>query len=128
MPGGIYFLATSNPFTLGVTETSWNGVGYLLNRPYLQSDLIVSQDAEWVYEEGKRPAPVETDSREYRHTLSNLLNSLFAEGFSLFHMSDSQHCNPDFGSEPGTWDHLASVAPPFLAYWMRRNSPITSEN
>lgn len=120
-PGGIYYFANSNPFYTGLTEADWNGEGYTLKLPYQDGLEIVTPDPEWVYERDDKAQPRgEINAcREYRQTLSRLLNSLFDLGFILRHISDSKHLNPDLNAEPGTWDHLNAIAPIWLAYWLQ---------
>jgi len=119
-PGGIYFFAIANPFYAGLSESDWNGEGYVLKHPYIDGAEIVTQDWDWVY-------PAETDAaarpepcREYRQTLSRLLNGLVDLGFSLLHLSDTMDLNADLSAEPGTWDHRNAIAPAWLAVWATR--------
>ncbi len=121
-PGGIYFFAIGNPFFAGATERDWdpNSKGYLLKTPYLDGTKLDSHDPEWVFEKSESAANLLIpEGREYRQTLSKLLNSLIELNFSLFHFSDSQHMHPDPTAEPGTWDHFVSFAPVFLSFWLR---------
>jgi hypothetical protein len=55
--------------------------------------------------------------REFRHTLSTLINGLIAEGFVIRRLSDSRDFYPDASAEPGTWDHFTAIAPPWLTLW-----------
>jgi ubiquinone/menaquinone biosynthesis C-methylase UbiE len=117
-PGGVYFFAIANPFYAGLSEADWNGQGYTLKLPYIDGAEIESPDPEWVYRRTEEERPIAV-CREYRQTLSKLLNSLTELGFSLLHLSDSKHTNPDINAEPGTWDHRNAIAPAWLAFWMR---------
>lgn len=121
-PKGLYFFAISNPFYAGLTERDWNGEGYNLNKPYTDGAEILLPDAEWVYERAaiqKQETPPIQATREYRQTFSKLLNSLLDLQFTLLHVSDDKDLNPDPSAEPGTWDHLLSIAPVWLAFWLR---------
>ncbi|OUC05397.1 hypothetical protein RY27_27535, partial [Litorilinea aerophila] len=55
--------------------------------------------------------------REYRHTLSTVINGLLAQGFQIRHLSDCSDFYPDPTAEPGTWDHFVAIAPPWLTVW-----------
>jgi len=115
-PGGVYHFMCANPFVIGMHEKDWNGEGYLIKHPYVNGAAITYEDQEWVYnrnESGKAvPAP-----REFRHTLSALVNGLVEEGFIIQHVSDYAGFRPDPNAEPGTWDHFVSIAPPWLSFW-----------
>jgi 2-polyprenyl-3-methyl-5-hydroxy-6-metoxy-1,4-benzoquinol methylase len=118
-PDGIYYFAISNPYYCGLTEADWNGEGYVLKSPYLEGAQIVTPDPDWVYARSSRSLPALRETREYRQTLSRLLNSLAASGFLLMRLADSKHLNPDLSAEPGTWDHRNAFAPAWLAFWLR---------
>ena len=110
---GLYHFNCANPFVSGLTEQDWNGEGYLLKHPYREGAEITYPDPPWVYESSEpmlRP-------REYRHTLSTLINGLIAEGFVIRHVSDHTDFHPDPQAEPGTWDHFTAIAPPWLTFW-----------
>jgi ubiquinone/menaquinone biosynthesis C-methylase UbiE len=126
-PGGTYFFATANPFYAGLTESDWNGEGYTLKLPYIDGAEIVTADPDWVYTRSdSEPAPVPS-CREYRQTLSKLMNSLIELGFRLTHLSDSKHLNANFAAEPGSWDHRNAVAPSWLAIWFEKESEARSQ-
>lgn len=115
-PGGIYFFAISNPFYAGLHESDWSGEGYTLKSPYVDGAEINIPDADWLYSGSERPAIQET--REYRQTLSKMLNSLIDLGFLLMRVSDSKHLNPDIHDAPGSWGHRNAIAPAWLAFWL----------
>lgn len=114
-PGGRYHFNCANPFFSGLSEREWNGVGYLLKTPYLEGAATTYPDADWVH---GRTEPI-PQPREYRHTLSTLLNSLIEQGFVIQHVSDYTDFYPDAGAEPGTWDHFTAIAPPWLTFWAK---------
>lgn len=119
-PGGIYFFAIANPFYAGLSESDWNGEGYSLKLPYVDGAEIVTQDWDWVYPSDSRSEDRPQPCREYRQTLSKLLNGLVELGFSLVRLSDTMDLNADINAEPGTWDHRNAIAPAWLAVWVRR--------
>lgn len=115
--GGIYHMQCANPFTCGLTPKDWNGNGYSLKYPYIEGMLLESEDQPWAYaRENYRGEPIPI-LREYRHTLSSLINGLSDEGFVLRHLSENMHMYPDVEEEPGTWDHFVAYAPPWLGFW-----------
>lgn len=91
-------------------------MGYTLKHPYINGAEITYNDQDWVYTRDAStksvPAP-----KEYRHTLSTLMNGLLELGFVIEHVSDTTDMAPDLNSEPGTWDHFVAYAPPWLAFW-----------
>lgn len=46
-----------------------------------------------------------------------MLNGLIARGFVFLDVSE--HPGGDPNAEPGTWEHFASVAPPWVTHWTR---------
>jgi ubiquinone/menaquinone biosynthesis C-methylase UbiE len=118
-PGGVYYFAISNPFYGGLTQEDWNGEGYTLKLPYVDGTKIIVQDPEWVYARSGKALPEVRESHEYLQTFSKVMNSLIALGFTLIHVSDSKHLNPDPNEEPGTWGHRNAIAPAWLSFWLR---------
>lgn len=110
---GLYYFNCANPFVCGLTERDWNGAGYVLKQPYQAGAEITYADAPWVHQSGETvPQP-----REYRHTLSTLVNGLVAQGFVIRHVADDRDFNPDPTADPGTWEHFTAIAPPWLSFW-----------
>ncbi|GHO82431.1 class I SAM-dependent methyltransferase [Dictyobacter formicarum] len=115
--GGIYHMQCANPFTCGLTPKDWNGNSYSLKYPYIEGMLLESEDQPWAYARENyhgEPIPI---LREYRHTLSSLINGLSDEGFVLQHLSEDLHLFPNGEAEPGTWDHFVAYAPPWFGFW-----------
>lgn len=115
-PGGRYFVMWGNPFALGLGVGDWNGAGYALSQPYTDGALVEYADQAWVYNRDAAAAPV-PPPREYRHTLSAVVNGLVAHGLLIAHLSDTAGFTPDPHDPPGTWRHLVAVAPPWLSVW-----------
>lgn len=116
-PGGLYWAAFANPFSMNIRPGTWTGDGYLLDGPYIGGAEIISSDQEWVYD---RESNAEIDRPvEYRHNLMTLVNGLISEGFSIKHLSDSTDINPNISSKPGSWDHFVAFAPPWLTILAR---------
>ena len=116
-PGGVYWFNCANPFVAGLTAADWDGQGYPLRRPYVQGAVIDYADEDWIFR-GERPAEAISGPREYRHTLSTLINGLAEQGFVLTRLIE-EGFTPDASAAPGTPDHLAAIAPPWLRFWTR---------
>ena len=110
---GLYHFNCANPFVMGLTERDWNGSGYPLKHPYVQGAELSYPDQPWVHGSDEPVSP----PREFRHTLSSVINGLLAQGFVLRHLSDDTDFTPDPTAEPGTWDHFTAFAPPWLTIW-----------
>ena len=114
---GLYHLHFANPFFSGLTERDWNGQGYSLKHPYVDGAEITYEDQDWVYSRNENASEAIPSPREYRHTLSTVVNGLAAHGFVIRHLSDTMDLSHDEQAEPGTWDHFVAFAPPWLAIW-----------
>jgi ubiquinone/menaquinone biosynthesis C-methylase UbiE len=114
--GGLYYFMCANPFFIGVQAKDWNGEGYTIKHPYVDGAEITYEDQEWVYDRSTSGTAI-PPPREFRHTLSTLINGLAEQGFIIQHVSDYSSFNPDPNAEPGTWNHFVSVAPPWLGFW-----------
>jgi SAM-dependent methyltransferase len=119
--GGIYHFNCANPFYSGLSEKDWNGDGYALKLPYIDGGEVTYEDQDWVYGQSDGPIP---KPREYRHTLSTLMNGLIEQGFVILHVSDSLDLAPDPNAEAGTWEHFVSIAPPWLAFWAAKRPDV----
>lgn len=113
-PGGVYHVAGWNPLAYGAEER-WTGKGYLLREGYTEGAEALCGDGYWdiTGEDGQAkrvPGP-----REFRHTLTAIMNGLLGRGFILLDVHEEPHGRPD--AEPGSWDHFCSVAPPWLVIW-----------
>ena len=121
-PGGAYHLQVANPFSAGLNPRAWNGDGYPLTLPYLDGAPIEAEDEAWVYRQpdgsgGPAAAPPIPGPREYRHTLSTVVNGLVEHGFTIRRLVDVVNIYPNPDAEPGTWDHFVSIAPPWFVVW-----------
>ena len=116
---GLYHLHFANPFLSGLTAGDWDGQGYSLKHPYVDGAEITYQDQDWVYNRSENSGEAIPPPREYRHTLSTIINGLVAHGFVICHLSDTTGMHPDLQAESGTWDHFNAFAPPWLAVWAR---------
>ncbi len=113
--GGVYHFYVANPFIMGVGYQSWNGTAYQLTQPYVRDAEISYEDQNWVYDRAIREQIL--NPKEYRHTLSDVVNGLFDAGFLIRYLSESADMHPDLNAEPGSWDHFVAFAPPWLSIW-----------
>jgi SAM-dependent methyltransferase len=113
-PGGLYHVSCNNPFFADVDERDWNGTGYPVSRPYVDGEVQIT-DPYWEIGNDDGTSTRVKGPREFRHTLSTLVNGLAARGFVLLGVWEDTGDDPD--AEPGTWEHLKSIAPPYLAFW-----------
>ena len=114
-PQGLYILRCSNPFVHGLYD-SWNGEGYVLNVPYEDTELDAN-DPHWEFEGPDGLFKRVVGPREFRHTLSTLLNGLIEVRLVLLGLWEDGTADTDM--RPGSWGHFVSVAPPYLTIWAR---------
>lgn len=114
-PGGHYRTEVVNPYSHGVDERCWNGEGYLVSRPYVDEQEIVGDDHEWdVWREDGSCVRVR-GPHEYRHTLTTVFNTLIVNRLRLIGLWEETASDPN--AEPGSWDHLQSILPPWFTIW-----------
>jgi len=117
--GGVYHISCSNPYVQGVWEQHWNGEGYLLNQPYVNGKEIEYTNRFWDIDKDDGQKIKVEGPREYRHTMSTLINGLVEHGFEILHLWEETV--KDTKPEVGSWEHFKSIAPPFLYWWARYN-------
>jgi SAM-dependent methyltransferase len=113
---GIYHFMCVNPFFIGLGGKDWSGSGYALNRPYVDGAEITYEDEIWIYR-GENPDEPIRKCKEYRHTLSTLVNGLIEQGFLVLSLREQNLGTPNVEAEPGTSEHFTSIAPPWLIFW-----------
>jgi ubiquinone/menaquinone biosynthesis C-methylase UbiE len=109
--GGLYHLMCANPFFSGLTHKDWNEDGYVLKLPYENETVTSYPDQEWVYDQSQSLNKI-LEPREYRQTLSRIMNGLINEGLFLAYFSEIKSNDPD--ALPGSWGHFADIAPPWI--------------
>lgn len=112
---GMYRIEWANPFVAGISEEDWTDAGYPLKQPYLNGAELVFADAAWTFEDHTGAQRRVTGPREFRHTLSAVINGLVQHGFVVLGLWEELSQEPDAAS--GTWEHLKSIAPPWLTLW-----------
>lgn len=121
--GGMYRLMCANPFAAGMTERDWHETGYTISRPYLPGERLTYKDQDWVYDRDQHEqiAP----PQEFRHTLSQLVNGLQANGLSITYLLEHQADSVSLDATPGTWDHFTAFMPPWLTFYtIRADNPL----
>ena len=114
--GGFYWFNCANPFVAGLTPGDWDGNGYPLRRPYQAGAELTYPDEAWVFR-GEHPRESINAVREYRHTLSTLINGLLEHGFALQYVMEEYLGEPDAKAAPGTNEHFSAIVPPWLEFW-----------
>ncbi len=113
-PAGLYHMSCNNPFVVGLAESDWNGEAYPLNRRYVDGEVELI-DPYWEIGNDDGTVTRVKGPREFRHTLSTLVNGLAQGGFVILGIWEES--SDDFDAEPGTWEHFKSIAPPYLTFW-----------
>ncbi len=112
--GGMYHLSAWNPLAYGADER-WTGEGYLLREGYVEGAEALCGDGYWDITDADGKAKRVAGPREFRHTLTALMDGLIGRGFVLLDVHEEPTGSTD--AEPGSWDHFCSVAPPWLVIW-----------
>ena len=114
--GGIYRTHWTNPFLAGMEEGSWTGEHYLFPaQAYKDGAEIAFPDDAWLFEQEDGTEARVKGPKEYRHTLSGVINTLVGLGFVIRHLIEDP--KKDETAERGSWEHLCTVAPPWLEVW-----------
>ena len=112
---GLYHLHCHNPSTQGIDEEDWNGHGYSLHLPYVDGAEIIPRDPYWEIHSEDGAKKQVRGPREFRHTLSGILNGLIRQRFVILGLWEETGDESD--AKPGTWEHFESIAAPFLTFW-----------
>jgi len=122
-PAGLYRVECMNPFTQGLVEGDWDGHGYSLRLPYVDGAEIEYRDPYWAFDDAEGKQRRVKGPREFRHTLGTLVNGLVARGFVMLGAYEAAEGNSK--AKPGTWDHFAAIAPPWLTFWTTYRPDLT---
>lgn len=112
---GLYHLDFHNPFTQGIDKEHWNGHAYPLKLPYVEGAETVPRDHYWEIQSEDGTKRRVRGPREFRHTLSNILNGLIGQRFVILGLWEETGDKSD--AKPGTWQHFETIAVPFLSLW-----------
>jgi SAM-dependent methyltransferase len=130
-PGGWYRLSCWNPHAHGIDERHWTGEGYVVSRPYGDGPMDwLGED--WPMEDEDGNAISVPGPKEFRHTLSTLLNGQATRGLRLHRMAEyggdgftfEEHEESTQGAEPGTWEHFCGWFRPWIETWSRLEEEI----
>ena len=113
-PGGLYRLQFTNPFIHG-TWATWIDGGYLLAGPYEDTEL--QRDKPWNVADGDGSVTAVEGPREFKHTLSTVLNGLIGSGLDI--LGFWEDVDGDATAEPGSWTHFKTHGAPWLTAWSR---------
>ena len=121
--GGVYRLSCANPYFQNVEPSDWNEGGYRLWDTYGDGELSIA-DPHWEFADPDGENQRVRGPREFRHTLTTLINGMIGQGFRLVRVGEygAGEGESDAGAEPRTWEHFKSVAPPYLDFWAVRES------
>ncbi len=114
---GLYRLSCPNPYVHGVWDGGWDGTGYRIRSPYVTGQEIVYEDECWDVEGPDGQTRRVPGPREYRHTLTTLVNGLLERSFGLLRIREWPTGDPE--AEPESWEHFAAYAPPWWTFWSR---------
>jgi SAM-dependent methyltransferase len=107
----------TNPYVHGVWDVKVQD-GYLINRPYVDGGCIEYANPIWTFRDPEgRDRSVE-GPREFRHSLSTIMNSLIGSGFRIDGFWEEIGKEED--PKTGSWEHFKKVAPPWLTIWGTR--------
>jgi hypothetical protein len=96
----------------------WNGRGYPLSTIYVDAAEMVFENPDWDVWQDDGSVEKIVGPREFRHALSAIINTLVQNSFIILGLwEDSDSAKPDPEAEPGTWEHMIAVAPPFMRLW-----------
>lgn len=111
--GGVYYLMCANPFFSGLTHKDWNGKGYTIKLPYEDELRTSYPDQDWVYDRSQVLSKI-PEPKEYKQTLSRIINTLIKEGFILTYFNEIKSDYPE--ALPGSWEHFTNIAPPWIEF------------
>lgn len=114
--GGLFRLNFTNPFIHGTWEDDWDGNGYPISHLYADGELF-PEDDHWYFEDGEGNDKAVRGPREFRHTLSTIINEMTTRGFVI--LGFWEDTRGDVNAPPGTWDHYKTVCAPWLTFWSR---------
>jgi hypothetical protein len=106
----------ANPFVHAVDDEAWNGEAYPMTHPYLDGEDLSRHFPNWDVTQPDGTKVTLTGPHEFRHTLSTVMNTLVANGFTFMGIWEwMQH---DENPMPGSWAHFTQIAPPwFSSFW-----------
>jgi 2-polyprenyl-3-methyl-5-hydroxy-6-metoxy-1,4-benzoquinol methylase len=110
-------MSFTNPYVHGVWDCPM-GEGFLLSQPYVDGAQVTYADPYWEFTDPHGKNQRVQGPKEYRHSLSTIINSLISNGLIIkgFWETVGTELNPASGS----WEHFMRVAPPWLTIWAQK--------
>ncbi|MEM7332780.1 MAG: class I SAM-dependent methyltransferase [Chloroflexota bacterium] len=108
---GVYNLEFGNPFWT-MEESDWLEQGYPVKQPYITGKEFLYVNNTWEVEDANGNIQKVEGPKEFLHTYSEIINSFIQNGLMIFHFTE--YPKGDNRAEPGSWDHLCSIVPPFI--------------
>ena len=110
-------MSFTNPYVHGAWDSPTRE-GFLLSQPYVDGAQVMYADPYWEFSdpEGKRQRI--QGPKEYRHSLSTMINCLICNGFGIKGFWEEVGTEPN--PETGSWEHFMKVAPPWLTIWAQK--------
>jgi SAM-dependent methyltransferase len=111
-PGGYYHLDISNPIW-SMEESDWLPQGYPIRQPYVNGSKLQYADPHWTFSNDEGVEQHIEGPHEFLHTLGTLMNALVQSGFVMLGLKEGPIGDPQ--AEPGSWEHLVTIIPPFFS-------------
>jgi SAM-dependent methyltransferase len=116
-PGGVYRTHFHNPFVHGTSEEDASDGGYVIGREPYREGEVNFRDPDWTWFDEDGEAHRVKGPREFRHTLSTMVNGLIARGFSILGLYEEQDGDPN--AAYGSREHYMANVPPWLYLYAR---------
>lgn len=84
---------------------------------YVDGVEMTDQFPDWDVESTSGEVVKVSSPREFRHSMSTLLNGLVGNNFVILAMSESTDSEDEPDPEPGSWNHYLQVTMPYLRVW-----------
>jgi len=122
-PLGLYDLMFHNPYIHGSWKSAcwegewekeelWKGKGYPIWQPYKDGHPIKTVDPNWNFTNLDNDQVKIGGPQEFRLTMSTVINGLINRGLEI--LTFKEEIGSDYESNPGTWEHYTSCAPPWI--------------
>ena len=113
-PGGFFRIEITNPYAHGVWD-KWTGKGCLVTDPFIDGGEVLQEDPYWDVESEDGIQKRIHGPREFRHSLSTIVNTLIANSLRILGLWEAGGGDPC--AEPGSWKHFKSRIPPWITLW-----------
>ena len=110
-------ISFTNPYVHGVWDCP-TGRGFLLSQLYIDGAQVTYADPYWRFADPEGKTHKVQGPKEYRHSLSTIMNSLVSNGFRIIGFWETVGTEPN--PEIGSWEHFMKVAPPWLTIWAQK--------